>query len=366
MRRLLDLISGSERKNDIRSVTHDGKLRQSENPLCVVAKTVDDYRQLAPYLDASPYDCLNVFLARMPEGEIEPESATHMAGNMAFRRLDEFPVHAEGNRIPKMPILVMDGNGGQDFVDLTELILPYQNRIGRILHPAHLAKYQPDTLQNHVLKYGLIGAGNVMCNAVITRLLADSAPATSGLMAQWCMWQHMAICNEINEIPKHIGADQMRISNLQPGLLGVHVAETVDTLDSQHAFILPTVPSNIHYTSPILSLHSVPCEADIRAFQSQGGRVAAIIRHPLDILLSYATKAVGLPASDTLEKRRAELLKDPVFKDRSLWLIEAFFRELGPTSNLMGIFRYEDMLHDPESFIRHVAAFLELELRTPE
>ena len=361
MRRLLDLISGSERKNDIRAAKLDDQLRQSENPLCVVAKSFDDYRQLTPYLDASPYDCLIVFLAQMPEGDIESESATSMAGNTVILQLDEFPIHAESGNNLKMPVLVMDGNGGQDFIDLTEHILPYQNRIGRILHPAHLAKFQVGGLRNHVLKYGLMGAGSVMCNAIIARLLAEVTPAPAGQMAQWCMWQHLSICNEINNIPEHIGADQMRISNIQPGLLSVHVAETIDTLDSQHAFVLPAVPSNIHYADRLLSLHSVPRQSDIRTFQDQGGRVAVMLRHPLDILLSYATKAVGLPASDLLEKRRTELLTDPVFKDRSLWLIEAFFEELGPNSDLMSVFRYEDMLHDPENFIRTAAAFLGLE-----
>lgn len=198
----------------------------------------------------------------------------------------------------------------------------------------------------HVLIYGLMGSGNIVTKNVLKRLRGrNSIPATRKLAIS----QRREIDGAFLALCEALGATfHVGLGNGGPWELNGLIERNDDSL------IIPHVPGPPVLSHQAVMTHALPRSSDIEAFQRRGGTAYALIRHPLDVLVSQATKCVPHDSADRIA-RRDEILRDPRWITVNAFAIETWWSRFAELRGELQVLRYEDIIEEPRAFVEQLA-----------
>ncbi|MEM7680335.1 MAG: hypothetical protein AAF288_00100 [Planctomycetota bacterium] len=227
--------------------------------------------------------------------------------------------------------------------------------------------FQPGRL----LINGFPGSGNMLLQRVLEplRAMADtpSLPDAEHLLGQFA-WE---ACDAVTA-PIDV-AVQDHTSAMAPSSLAItthygsryhafgHASPGAEAPDAPGAAIDAmvfglTIPTSLW--SPTHSTHEPLTPAVFDYYQQRGYRIALIVRHPLDVIVSNAGKlTTGPDGRDPLC-----LLDTPGWLESMLAPLTAYYRQYADVRDRVALFRYEQALQCPGVFIRQAGELLGVEV----
>lgn len=205
-------------------------------------------------------------------------------------------------------------------------------------------------LEGHILVYGLQGSGNVITQHI---LRAIAAPVVGlPLLRSEASERHKRTTDAFRSLAQCLGPGHVTdLGYGRPWELNGAVAEDDDVV------IFPAVHSAVLLAEGVYGTHALPNRRDVEAFTRAGGKVFIVLRHPLDVMTSFATKSVPVGASDRRAERDGRLA-DTGFLSAFAWQIDAFWRRFEQVTGSVTVIRYEDILLSPEACVHRIGRLL--------
>jgi len=219
----------------------------------------------------------------------------------------------------------------------------------RYLNIYNIYKSNEKILANHAITFGLQGAGNVVFQKIILELLPHSSIHRRAAI------QNSIKINLFRRLGEKIqGNTRVEIGYSTPGFLNGYIARNDSGKIEEEEFIcFPAIPSPTPLVDRILGLHAPPSQNIIDLYLKNHGFPFIFIRHPIDVMMSYATKIS--PTNADREKYRNDNLSNSLFVSKFAWAIENFWKKLSTINEDVLIFRYEDLIYRPENTIAMIA-----------
>jgi hypothetical protein len=211
-----------------------------------------------------------------------------------------------------------------------------------------------ESVRGQVLAHGLPGSGNVILQHI---LAAVRGPLEGFDMAKHLAFEaHIATVGAFERLARRLGAAAWHGPGYsRPRYLNASAAGPDD------AVIFPAIKSRAFLAEAVYGTHALPEREDIARYREGGGKVVVVLRHPLDVITSFATKHVPRQHADR-RAARDRMLADPAFVGSFAWQVEAFWERFREVEGSVVALRYEDLFHAPRILLNHVAAFLDREL----
>ena len=223
------------------------------------------------------------------------------------------------------------------------------------------ASFLPDRHWKRVFITGFPGAGNVITSAIATQLRTNSTRLESeptpdrptiGVLHGFATHYNAVLEILSQSVPLDWNA-KAYFQNAERDKADFFVLRP-----DMHIVVVCRVSLGAYLNGVVHSTHQVPSPETIRFYADKGYASIVVVRHPLDILTSLASK---------FSRGDARLTPGRYIADRA-WLrgtaslLADFYRPALPFANQINIVRYEDCLANPIGFVQRVGQVLGLEV----
>lgn len=212
------------------------------------------------------------------------------------------------------------------------------------LHPAALLdRVDPLPCPNRYAVFGFPGSGNVLTQNLVEGLFARR-PADipfdwrvrAGLVEQ----HFYGLSATVNELLAPLAPDRVEFIPYEFGTM------TVSVECGDRAGVAVNVPSRRHHGLQTFPAHARPTRAAVDYFTLAGAPCVAVVRHPLETLLSQANK-IARPSRPVLD--------DPHFLEHAAGLLTEWVRHLLANRDRVCVVRYEDLAARDVGELRRMA-----------
>jgi hypothetical protein len=246
---------------------------------------------------------------------------------------------AEGNQLPVMIAGAienhMDGSASTDpFLRGARRIREVSRGKNRLLHPVALADalFVP-AYRKRVALFGFPGSGNILAKHLLADLYQRiTAPVPPALVDVAAFAEHYYVSTVllIGHLFRQFGEVRMELASSQFGTADL----TVALPENRYALALH-VPSNRHLSTYFYHAHAAPTRPAVDEFARLGAPCVAVIRHPCETILSWASKAARPPG---------KMLDNPVVFDESVRGLAEWHRQLIANQDRVLVVRYEELI----------------------
>lgn len=227
----------------------------------------------------------------------------------------------------------------------------------QILHPTFLCDYYKSDQQRYHLR-GFPGSGNMVFQTILDQILRSDEftikykpDRLHTLMVEYAFSYWLSLTHELNDLydsseitskitsPKYIKTTSYAISlkDKDPGL------PQFDGFPC-HAYV---------WSNPWGGDHSPLTTESIDFFESQRFLNIQLLRHPLDVLISNANKAVC-----TSQYSVNDILKNDIWFNEILTQITEYYTLIVKNKKKVHVTKYEDLMDNPITTIQHFSTIL--------
>ena len=221
---------------------------------------------------------------------------------------------------------------------------PYLRGAGRIrdfsqgrntlLHPVVLADvpFLP-AYSKRVALFGFAGSGNILAQHLLTELyqrLSAPVPPALDQVAAFAEHYYVSTLLLLRHLFRHLGAVKLSLASSQ-----FPTADLTLALPGDRYALALHVPSNRHLSAYFYHTHAAPTRLAVEEFARLGSPCVAVIRHPCETILSWASKLARPPD---------RMLDNPVVFDQSIRGLAEWHRQLLDNRDRVLVVRYEDLI----------------------
>jgi len=224
---------------------------------------------------------------------------------------------------------------------------------GRVLRPLHPVRVAPQAelrFPGRILENGYPSSGNVVLLNIIQELVGDPPRPQRGPLEHY--FEEQAYGSELfhfQVIPRFLS--DLEVQEVHGQVFDFDTTWIRLELTDGRFFAFESAVSSV-YRAEFWTTHEFPSDAKIERFLELGYKTVFAIRHPLDVVLSLAHKLAPGQEASLLE--RLDWFRATV--DTVVAYLSQYHRLGLPGLSV----RYEDLLTEPASTIRALAAALEL------
>jgi hypothetical protein len=255
-----------------------------------------------------------------------------------------------------------------------------------IRHSLQLIESIPYDVRDMAFVFGFPGAGNVLCNRLLTALHATTgAPFPCPALNTDLVYAAFSAHYNLLTMSTSTLVDDLQLQ--RPAYFNFRSRGGCDLVLQRSAnefSLIRNIDSFLHLNTQVHSTHELPSNADISAYVRLGFTPYMMIRNPLDILISIIRKINpstfgNLPEKDRPfnpeEKRPVNSLGDLVVWSGTqhlqtfrflCQLVATYFERSLPLLQCTQVVRYEDAMTDPEQCVEFLARSISADLNTQQ
>jgi hypothetical protein len=213
-------------------------------------------------------------------------------------------------------------------------------------HPAELIGRAPPTCPNRYAVYGFPGSGNILTQSLVVEMFARRpAPPPPSWVMRATLTEHF-FYSFAARVKAAVAPMSPTHVDFVPHEFGTMLV-TVQCGD--RAGVAFYVPSHRHLGLPVFHTHSRPTRQSLDFFESVGARGVAVVRHPLETILSQANK---------IARPSRVMLDDARFVDRAAAQLTDWTAHLLANRGRLHVVRYEDLAERRIDELQRMGAFL--------
>ncbi len=203
-----------------------------------------------------------------------------------------------------------------------------------LVHPAALADalFLP-AYRKRVALFGFPGSGNILAKHLLAelyqRITAPVPPALSHVAA-FAEHYYVSTVLLLRDLFRQLGEVRMELASSQ-----FATADLTLALPGNRYGLAQHVPSNRHLSAYFYHAHAAPTRLAVEEFTRLGAPCVAVIRHPCETILSWASKVARPPG---------KVLDNPMVFDESIRELAAWHRQLIDNQDRVLVVRYEELI----------------------
>jgi hypothetical protein len=202
-----------------------------------------------------------------------------------------------------------------------------------LLHPVILSHALAlPAYQKRIALFGYPGSGNILAKHLLDALderRDDPVPPRVGLVAAFAEHYYLSTLALLRDLLKGLGPVAMELAAYQFPTANLSLA-----LPGGEYALAQHIPCNRHLASYFHHTHAIPSRLAVDELTRLGAACVAVIRHPCETVLSWASK---------LSRPPAPVLDNAAFFRDSLAMLAEWFHQLHANEGRLTVVRYEDL-----------------------
>jgi hypothetical protein len=204
-----------------------------------------------------------------------------------------------------------------------------------LAHPVALARaLELPAYRRRVALFGFPGSGNILAQHLLAALCeragAGQPPPRVEAVAALAEHYYVSTVVLVRHLLRHLRPQRLELAASQFPTMDL----TLELPGGEHAVALH-VPSNRHLASYFHHTHAAPTRLAVDELTRLGAPCVAVIRHPCETILSWASK---------MSRPAAPLLNNDHFFVKTVQGLAEWHRQLAANEGQLVVLRYEDLV----------------------